>query len=96
MWREVLFEVLKGVQWFFKIFTWLIIINAFLSWVVDPSHPMRALVGRIISPIVAPFRALTDRLRSSQMPIDFSPIFAYIVLQILIVLIERFRYWIIF
>lgn len=96
MWRGVLFEVIRGIQWFFEIFTWLIIINALLSWVLDPSHPIRTLIGRIIAPIIAPFRALTKTFRSARMPIDFSPIFAYIALQLLIALLKKLQYWVTF
>lgn len=92
MGSQVLTAILQGVIWFLNIFKWLIVINALLSWIMKPNHPIRIFIGRIIEPFLAPFRSLTRGLRSPTLPIDFSPIFAYIFLQIIIMLLERLRF----
>jgi YggT family protein len=43
---------------------------------------------RFIEPVVAPFRHITDRLNTSGFPIDFSPLLAYIAIQIIIGLLQ--------
>lgn len=96
MGNQVIVAVLEGVAWFLNIFTWLIIINALLSWVLDPNHQIRMLISRIIDPVIRPFRALTRGMSSSTMPIDFSPILAYVVLLIIIKLLERLQNLLVF
>lgn len=92
MGSEILIAILQGVIWFLNIFTWLIIINALLSWIIAPNHPIRIFIGRIIEPFLAPFRSLTRGLGSPTLPIDFSPLFAYMFLQIIIMLLERLKF----
>ncbi len=96
MGSQILASILQGVIWFLNIFTWLIIINALLSWIISPKHPIRIFIGRMVAPFLAPFRALTKGFRSPTFPIDFSPLFAYIALRIIIMLLERLRYMIMF
>ncbi len=59
-----------------------------MSWFIDPSHPIRSFIMRVVEPVVSPFRRLTDRLNTSGFPIDFSPILAYFAIMILQQLIE--------
>lgn len=82
--------VILGVIWFLNILSWAIIINALLSWVMDPMHPVRTWLIRFIEPIVSPFRRITDRLNTSGLPIDFSPLLAYISIQIVIAFLQSF------
>ncbi|NLI59959.1 MAG: YggT family protein [Clostridiales bacterium] len=76
-------QLILSVIWFIRILSWGIVINSLLSWVLEPMHPVRMFLRRFIEPIVAPFRALTSRLNTSGLPIDFSPLFAYIALSII-------------
>ncbi|MFY9177664.1 MAG: YggT family protein [Caldicoprobacterales bacterium] len=76
-------QLIVSLIWFINILSWAIIINSLLSWVLEPMHPVRVFLGRFIEPIVAPFRTLTRRLNTSGIPIDFSPLFAYITLSII-------------
>jgi YggT family protein len=76
-------QLVVSVIWFINILSWAIIINSLLSWVLDPMHPIRVFLGRFIEPIVAPFRNLSRRLNTSGIPIDFSPLFAYLALSII-------------
>jgi len=93
---QILASILQGVIWFLNIFTWLIVINALLSWIMTPKHPIRIFIGRIVEPFIAPFRKLTEGFRSPTFPVDFSPLFAYIALQIIIMLLERLQYLVMF
>jgi len=80
--------VLRGVRWFLNVLSWLIVINAFMSWFIDPTHPIRSFIMRVVEPVVRPFRRLTDRLNTSGFPIDFSPLFAYLAIMLLQQIIE--------
>ncbi|WP_313041788.1 YggT family protein [Pseudomonas sp.] len=65
---------------FLKIIFWSMIISVILSWVAPGSRsPGAELVYQITEPVLAPFRRLTPNLGG----LDISPIFAFIVIQLL-------------
>ncbi|WP_213153315.1 YggT family protein [Pseudomonas carnis] len=65
---------------FLKIIFWSMIISVILSWVAPGSRsPGAELVSQITEPVLAPFRRLTPNLGG----LDISPIFAFIVIQLL-------------
>ncbi|HEF4759865.1 TPA: YggT family protein [Pseudomonas putida] len=65
---------------FLKILFWAMIISVILSWVAPGSHnPGAELVQQITEPVLAPFRRIIPNLGG----LDISPIFAFIVLQLL-------------
>ncbi len=96
MGNQILASIIQGIIWFLNIFNWLIVINALLSWIMPSTHPIRIFIGRIVEPFIAPFRGLTKGFGSSTLPVDFSPLFAYIFLRIIIMLLDRLRYMIMF
>ena len=65
---------------FLNIFFWALIISVILSWVAPGSRsPGAELVAQITEPVLAPFRRLIPNLGG----LDISPIFAFIVIQLL-------------
>ncbi|AVJ25055.1 MULTISPECIES: YggT family protein [Pseudomonas] len=65
---------------FLKIIFWSMIISVILSWVAPGSRsPGAELVSQITEPVLAPFRRLIPNLGG----LDISPIFAFIVIQLL-------------
>ena len=65
---------------FLKIFFFALIISVILSWVAPHSHnPAALLVTQICEPVLAPFR----RFLPSMGGLDLSPIFAFIALNLL-------------
>jgi YggT family protein len=65
---------------FLNILFYAMIISVILSWVAPGSHnPGAELVAQITEPVLAPFRRLIPNLGG----LDISPIFAFIVLQLL-------------
>ncbi|WP_339544095.1 YggT family protein [Pseudomonas sp. RA_35y_Pfl2_P32] len=65
---------------FLKILFWSMIISVILSWVAPGSHnPGAELVQQITEPVLAPFRRIVPNLGG----LDISPIFAFIVIQLL-------------
>lgn len=80
--------VLIAFIYVLQIFSWLIVIEALLSWVVDPFHPIMQFIRRFTEPILDPFRRLTERMPMANMPIDISPLLAIIAIQILIAVLQ--------
>lgn len=88
MYSLVLANLIKGVRLFLEILSYLIIADALLSWILPPSHTVRELIGRFIGPLIEPFRRITDKLNTSSLPIDFSPILAYFTIMLLVHFLE--------
>ncbi|WP_409315780.1 YggT family protein [Pseudomonas sp. KCJK9016] len=69
---------------FLKIFFFALIISVILSWVAPGSHnPGAELVNQICEPALAPFR----RLLPSMGGLDLSPIFAFLALKLIDMLV---------
>jgi YggT family protein len=69
---------------FVRIFTWSIIIQAFLSWIApDPRNPIVSVLQSITAPILSKARAVLP----STPGVDFSPIIALVALQLTLMLI---------
>ncbi|KTT11056.1 membrane protein [Pseudomonas oryzihabitans] len=63
-----------------KVFFFALIISVILSWVAPQNHnPAAELVNQICEPLLAPFRRLLPSLGG----LDLSPIFAFIVINLL-------------
>jgi YggT family protein len=59
--------------------TWVLIINAVLSWVrPDPGHPIVVLLDRISDVVCSPIRRVFPTVYSG---FDFAPLIAILVLQ---------------
>lgn len=73
-----LYQVIKiGIE----LMQWLIIGRVLLSWVnVGPNNRIAAFIYEVTEPILKPIRNLIHR---GTMPLDFSPIVAIILLQLL-------------
>ena len=69
---------------FVRIFTWSIIIQAFLSWIApDPRNPIVSVLHSITAPILSKARTVLP----STPGVDFSPIIALVALQLTLMLI---------
>ncbi|RON03615.1 YggT family protein [Pseudomonas brassicacearum] len=86
--KGFLVDVLLLVPWaliaifslFLNILFYAMIISVILSWVAPGSHnPGAELVAQITEPVLAPFRRIVPNLGG----LDISPIFAFIVIQLL-------------
>ena len=69
---------------FFKVFFFALIISVILSWVAPGSYnPGAQLVNQLCEPVLAPFRKLIPNLGG----LDISPIFAFIALNLIDMLV---------
>jgi YggT family protein len=67
-----------------QILYFLIIGDALLSFVLPPFHPIRAALGRILSPIYAPIRKILPQTGM----FDFTPLVALIAIRLLVMLLQ--------
>lgn len=59
-----------------------IIVDAILSWIiVDPYNKYRRILGTIVNPVLDPIRSISQRYIRTGF-IDFSPLIAIILLEI--------------
>lgn len=58
------------VDWIIRVFTIIVIVDVVLTYFMDPLHPVRRALDRIVEPLLAPIRR---RLPDSS-PVDLSPV----------------------
>lgn len=63
----------------------LIVVRALLSWLpLSPSNGIIRFLDMMTEPVVSPIRRLLNKSETvSQLPVDFSPVIAVIILSIL-------------
>ncbi len=76
---SLLIQIIQSVAW---LLTVILIADVILSYFMNPYHPVRSFLDRIVQPMLRPIQ----RFLPSFGGIDFSPI----VLMILIQLVETF------
>jgi YggT family protein len=70
--------ILPVVRIIFTALTWIVIINAILSYFMSPYHPLKMTLNRIVEPMLAPIR----RIMPQTGMIDFSPLVLIVLLQL--------------
>jgi YggT family protein len=63
----------------FRILIAIIVVDVLLSFFMDPFHPLRVFLDKIVNPLLVPIRRFVPPIQS----IDFSPLILLILLQIL-------------
>lgn len=71
-----------------QIFIFFIIVEVILSYFMDPYHPVRQFLNRLISPLLEPLRRRIPPVGG----LDFSPLILIIGLQVLDMLIRNLLY----
>ena len=69
----------------FQLVILLVIVQVVLSYFMDPYHPIRSFIDRLVEPMLRPIRRVMPRTGM----IDFSPLILIIGLQILDSIIVR-------
>ena len=90
----IIYQVLRGLYWLLQIASWAIVLRAILSWFLRPDVPVYSFLLRITEPLIAPFRPLAYKLTNGRLPIDLAPMFAYLVLIVLMNLVSRGLMWV--
>lgn len=76
-------EILNGLGFIVNaivtVLMWIIVVHAVLTWLLSPYHPYVQMLGQAAEPVLKPFRRLPLTIGS----IDFSPLVAVIVLNVI-------------
>jgi YggT family protein len=67
------------IGWVIQVFILIVVLQAVLSYFMDPYHPLRQNIDRIVNPFLAPIRRILPPIGG----LDFSPLVLVIVLSIL-------------
>lgn len=81
----LLITLISGLQ---QILILLVILSVILSYFMDPYHPVRRGLDRIVEPMLAPIRRVVPLVGM----LDFSPLVLIILIQILGGLLIRLLY----
>lgn len=75
--------IVIAVAMIFDIVEYLILAYVILSWFVrSDDNPLMRMIGLFVDPIFIPIRALTERLGFRTGMLDFTPLFAILVLRL--------------
>jgi YggT family protein len=81
--------LIEALIWFVNLITrvtlLLVIAQVFMSYFMNPYHPLRRNIDRIVEPLLAPIRRFVPPVGM----IDFSPLVLIIILQVLNQVIVR-------
>jgi YggT family protein len=66
----------------------LVIVDSVLSFFLNPYHPLRTAIGRIVSPLLAPIRRIVSLVGA----FDLSPLILIILIEILSYVLTSFLY----
>ncbi len=72
--------VISFIQVISKCFIWVVVVNSLLSYFLQPFHPIREALDKVIEPLLRPIRKVIKPVNG----IDFSPL----VLILLVYLVE--------
>lgn len=76
----IIYSIVKVASLIISVYFWALIINVVASWVAPGSyHPALVLIAQILEPLMAPIRRVIPPMGG----IDLSPIFAFLLLEVL-------------
>ena len=78
----ILAEIIHRV---FQLLILIVIVQAFLTWFMDPYHPVRRFLDRFVSPILTPIRRIIPPIGG----IDISPIVLIVILEVIDTILMR-------
>lgn len=79
-----------AIYYFLQVITYLIFGRAMLSWFVrDPNHPIMRVLITLTEPILTPIRNLLFKFKIGGNMVDFSPLAALLIVQMLMAIVLR-------
>ena len=83
--------MIQAVDMFFGLLDFLIFVRVILSWIpIGRGNPIIQLLYTLTEPILAPIRSLLDKSPLGGMMLDFSAVFALILLYFIRMLLLNF------
>ena len=74
--------IFQGFDYFIEIIRYLLLTYVVISWFVSPFNRFRQFIERIVDPMLRPLRSLLFGI-APRMPIDFSALIMFFVLNLL-------------
>ncbi|HEX7557067.1 MAG TPA: YggT family protein [Leptolinea sp.] len=71
--------LITSLTLFFRVLSFIVIIDVLLSYFMSPDQPVRAFLDRIVFPLLNPIRKIVPTMAG----LDFSPLVLIVILQIL-------------
>jgi YggT family protein len=75
----MLFILAQAVSIFSQVLTFIVLAHVILSYFMDPYHPIRAFIDRLVEPLLTPIRRIVPLIGM----MDFSPVILIILVQFL-------------
>ncbi|MCX6065196.1 MAG: YggT family protein [Chloroflexi bacterium] len=69
----------QALSIFSQVMTFIVLAHVILSYFMDPYHPIRSFVDRLVEPLLAPIRKVVPLVGM----MDFSPVILIILVQLL-------------
>ena len=86
---KVVIALAKTLDLVLRIYIWIIIIGAIISWVnPDPYHPVVKTINRLTEPVLKPIRRIIPPLGG----LDFSPVVAIFLVYLIQILVIPLLY----
>ena len=67
----------QAVSIFSQVLTFIVLAHVILSYFMDPYHPVRAFIDRLVEPLLSPIRRVVPLVGM----MDFSPVILIILVQ---------------
>jgi len=67
----------QAISIFSQVITFIVLAHVILSYFMDPYHPVRAFIDRLVEPLLAPIRRVVPLIGM----MDFSPVILIILVQ---------------
>ena len=67
----------QAISIFSQVLTFIVLAHVILSYFMDPYHPVRAFIDRLVEPLLAPIRRVVPLIGM----MDFSPVILIILVQ---------------
>ncbi len=86
---KVVIALAKTLDLVLRIYIWIIIIGAIISWVnPDPYHPVVKTINRLTEPVLRPIRRIIPPIGG----LDFSPVVAIFLVYLIQILVIPLLY----
>jgi YggT family protein len=84
----MIYVIVRIINLLANIIILLVIVDSVLSFFLNPYHPLRNAIGRIVGPLLAPIRRIVPLVGT----FDLSPLILIILIEILSYVLTSFLY----
>lgn len=81
----MVYILIQSISIFSQVLVVIVVIHVILSYFMDPYHPVRAFVDRLVEPLLSPIRRVVPLIGM----FDFSPLILIILVQLIAGLLEK-------